>query len=67
MNESQTLANIATNLIQLCIDEGLPAPFCKSDVDEIVNDATATEGQRITALLRVKAALHEVVYAPPRK
>lgn len=62
----QVEANIASNLIQLCIDQGLPSLFCDADVQEILTDDLHNDSWKFNNLRRIKNAVHEVLYAPPR-
>lgn len=60
----QTEANIASNLIQLCVEHGLPSPFCDADVQEVLLDNLHDDGWKFNNLRRIKSAVHEVLYAP---
>lgn len=61
----QVEANIAKNLIQLAEDRGLPTTFSAADIDEILQDPDQNDMWKINTIRRVKASLHEVLYAPP--
>lgn len=65
MDQLQIEAKIASNLISLAIDEGVPSPFCHADVTETLA-SDSDPATKLNQLRKIKAAVHEVLYAPPR-
>lgn len=65
MNAIEIEAKIASNLIALAIDTNIPVPFCQADIDEIISNSDS-DAAKINTLRKIKAAIHEVLYAPPK-
>lgn len=63
----QVEADIANNLISLANERGIPTSFTKSDIDEVLNDPNQNDAWKYNTIRRIRASLHEVLYAPPSR
>lgn len=66
MNSIEIEAKIASNLIDLAVDTGVPVPFCKTDIEEVLS-STDLDSEKLNKLRKIKSSVHEVLYAPPRR
>lgn len=67
MDIADLAARQAKNLIAVCIERGLSAPFCDADIDECLNDTLLDDSAKLRMLNRMHGAIHEVLYSPPNR
>lgn len=65
MDKPLLISNIIKNLLALAEAEGITSPFAVSDVDECMLEESPEA--RMRCLAPLKHAIHEVLYAPPRR
>lgn len=65
MDKSILTKHVILNLLVLASEEGLSTPFSESDVNECMQ--MEDPDARMRCLTPLKHAVHELLYAPPRR